>query len=75
MKAIEMLAINDLHYVDVDKPVPADDEVLIKIMAVGVCGSDIPRILKFGSHVIPIIPGHEFAGKIVEVGKNVKGGK
>ena len=75
MKAIEMLAINDLHYVDVDKPVPADDEVLIKIMAVGVCGSDIPRILKFGSHVIPIIPGHEFAGKIVEVGKNVKGWK
>lgn len=72
MKAVQMTAIKELHYVDVEKPKPKDDEVLLQIMAVGVCGSDIPRILVSGPHTLPIIPGHEFAGRIVEVGKKVK---
>ena len=62
MKAIVMEKVKDLKFVDVPKPTPATDEVLLKIMAVGVCGSDIPRMLVYGSHVLPIIPGHEFAG-------------
>lgn len=73
MKAVVMKAINNLEVVEVERPKPKADEVLLKIMAVGVCGSDIPRILKYGSHVLPIIPGHEFAGEIVEVGTDVKG--
>jgi len=56
-------------------PVPKEDEVLLKVMAVGVCGSDIPRINKKGAHVSPIIPGHEFAGEIVELGSKVTGWK
>jgi len=75
MRAIQMKGIKQLELVEVKKPVPKSDEVLMKIMAVGVCGSDIPRILKFGAHVLPIIPGHEFAGEIVQVGKNVEGWK
>lgn len=75
MKAVLMTAIKELNYLDYEKPTPKDDEVLLQIMAVGVCGSDIPRILVSGPHVLPIIPGHEFAGRIVEVGKNVKGWK
>ncbi|MCF0145614.1 MAG: galactitol-1-phosphate 5-dehydrogenase [Eubacterium sp.] len=75
MKAIVMEKVKDLKYVDVDMPTPKDDEVLMQIMAVGVCGSDIPRLLVYGSHVLPIIPGHEFAGKIIEVGKDVEGWK
>lgn len=75
MKAVLMEKVKDLKYVDVDMPTIKDDEVLIKIMAVGVCGSDIPRLLKFGSHILPIIPGHEFAGKIVEVGSQVRNWK
>lgn len=73
MKAVVMTEINHLEVVDVEIPQPGDDEVLLKIMAVGVCGSDIPRILKYGSHVLPIIPGHEFAGEVVGVGKEVQG--
>ena len=73
MKAVVMKAINNLEVVEVERPKPKADEVLLKIMAVGVCGSDIPRILRYGSHVLPIIPGHEFAGEIVEVGTDVKG--
>ena len=75
MKAIQMRAPKDLKFEEAPNPVIKDDEVLVKVMAVGVCGSDIPRMLKFGAHVSPIIPGHEFAGKIVEVGKDVKGWK
>ena len=48
-----------------------DDEALVKVMAVGVCGSDIPRANVYGAHVSPIILGHEFAGQIIQVGKNV----
>ncbi|KAI0765342.1 NADP+-dependent D-mannitol dehydrogenase [Fomes fomentarius] len=56
-------------------PIPkfTDDEVLFKVTACGVCGTD--------SHVhegefiaaFPLIPGHEVAGEIVAVGKNVSG--
>jgi len=73
MKAILMRAPKDLKFEEVPDVRPADDEVLIRVMAVGVCGSDIPRMLQYGAHVSPIIPGHEFAGKIIEVGKNVTG--
>lgn len=73
MKAIVMHAIKDLKVTDVKKPSPKSDEVLLKIHAVGVCGSDIPRINKKGSHILPIIPGHEFAGEVVEIGTDVTG--
>lgn len=73
MKAILMKKVKDLQYVDYPKPSPKEDEVLLKIMAVGVCGSDIPRMLVYGSHVLPIIPGHEFAGCVEELGTDVKG--
>lgn len=75
MKAIQMLKVKDLRLAEVEKPSPKKGEVLVKIMAVGVCGSDIPRILQFGAHVSPITPGHEFAGEIVELGEGVEGWK
>lgn len=73
MKAVQMFNVGDLKVTEVEKPKPEADEVLLKVMAVGVCGSDIPRINKTGSHVLPIIPGHEFAGEIVEIGDEVTG--
>jgi len=66
MKAIVMHKPRDLRFEDVDIPEPLPDEVLIKVKAVGICGSDIPRINIYGAHKLPIIPGHEFAGEIVE---------
>ncbi len=73
MKAVQMFAVKDLRVNEVEKPCPAPDEVLLKIYAVGVCGSDIPRINKKGPHVLPIIPGHEFAGQVVGLGEAVTG--
>lgn len=72
MQAINMYKVKDLRIESVEKPSPEEDEVLIKVMAVGVCGSDIPRINKKGAHTSPIIPGHEFAGEIVELGKRIQ---
>ena len=75
MKALLMRAPKDLRFEEVPVPEIQEDEVLIKVMAVGVCGSDIPRMLTYGAHVSPIIPGHEFAGKVVRVGGKVRGWK
>ena len=66
MKAAVLHAVSDLRYEDVALPVVGDGEVLLKVMAAGVCGSDIPRVFTKGTYHFPTIPGHEFAGRIVE---------
>lgn len=66
MKAAVLHAVNDLRYEDVPVPAVGEGEVLLKIGAAGVCGSDIPRIFTKGTYHFPTIPGHEFAGRIVE---------
>ena len=49
MKAVVMYKPRDLRVEQVDIPAIKEDEVLIKVMAVGICGSDIPRINEFGA--------------------------
>lgn len=66
-----MYAPRDLRVEEVDIPSYKADECLIKVMAVGVCGSDIPRVNQYGAHVSPIIVGHEFGGQIVKTGDKV----
>ena len=70
MKAYVLNGINDLVKTEVEAPSIGSDDVLVKVQAAGICGSDIPRIYKIGAHVHPIIPGHEFSGKVVSYGKN-----
>lgn len=69
MKACVLHAVGDLRYEDVEKPKPKKGEVLIKVRASGICGSDIGRVYKKGTYSFPMIPGHEFAGEIVELGE------
>lgn len=57
-----------------EKPVQGEGEVLIRVKAVGVCGSDIPRIYRGGAYFYPLIPGHEFAGVVAETGADVDEG-
>ena len=71
MKAYVLHDVNDLRLEEVTVPVLADDRVLLEVKAAGICGSDIPRIYVNGTYHFPTIPGHEFSGKVVQVGKNV----
>ena len=72
MKAAVLHAKDDLRYEDFDDPKINNNEVLVKVKATGICGSDIPRVLGDGAHFYPIVLGHEFSGEVVETGGDVK---
>lgn len=66
MKACVLHAIGDLRYEEVSDPVMKSGEVLLRIRAAGICGSDIQRVFDKGTYHFPTIPGHEFAGEVVD---------
>ncbi|MCR4584395.1 MAG: galactitol-1-phosphate 5-dehydrogenase [Lachnospiraceae bacterium] len=69
MKAWVLHDIGDIRFENVPDPEPKEGEVLLAVKAAGVCGSDVPRVYKTGAHKMPLIPGHEFAGEVLAVGK------
>ena len=75
MKVAVLHAVGDLRYEDVRFPEPGEGDVLMKIKAAGICGSDIPRIFVKGTYHFPTIPGHEFAGEIVAGDEDLIGKK
>ena len=48
------------------------DDVLVRIVCSGLCGSDIPRIFAKGAHYYPITLGHEFSGHVEACGADIK---
>jgi L-iditol 2-dehydrogenase len=77
MKAAVLHAVGDLRVEEVDKPaITAPDQALVRIRAVGVCGSDVHFYERgrIGPYALkdPVILGHESAGEVIEVGKVVK---
>ena len=74
MKALVLEEYKKLVYKDVPKPTFNDDEVLIEVKAVGICGSDVHGMDgSTGRRIPPIIMGHEASGIIIETGKKVTG--
>jgi D-arabinitol dehydrogenase (NADP+) len=71
MNAILIHQPNSLSLVDLPIPQPGDNEVLIKVMASGICGTDIHIFHGEFLGGYPITPGHEFAGVIEQTGANV----
>ena len=65
MMALNLHGVGDLRYEAVPRPVPQADEVLLQVKAVGICGSDIPRVFTKGTYHFPTVIGHEFSGEIV----------
>lgn len=57
----------------VPTPAPRAGEVLVRVRAVGICGTDLHIIRNEYDHSIPLILGHEWAGTIVSLGKGVRG--
>src|SRR5438552_5696755 len=56
----------------ISDPTPKPDELVIRVGACGICGTDL-HVVDGDSPLVryPIIPGHEFAGEVVAVGRNV----
>jgi len=72
MKALVLEEYNKLVYQEVAEPQASDGEVLIKVKACGICGSDVHGMDgSTGRRQTPIIMGHEASGEIVAVGAGV----
>ncbi len=76
MKACREHAIGEFTTDTIPIPKPVGEQLLVKISACGVCGSDIPRIYSLGTSKqrYPLVIGHEFGGTIVEVGPDADPG-
>ena len=72
MKALVLSDYKRLEYVEAAQPVPAEDELLIRVAACGICGSDVHGYDgSTGRRLPPIIMGHEASGTVEETGKAV----
>ena len=71
MKAGVVHARDDIRYEDIEKPVPKEKQVLIKVKYTGICGSDVPRVNGDACHFFPNVLGHEFSGTVEAVGAGV----
>ena len=72
MKAVLIHQPGEISVVEIPKPSPAADEVLLQIGRVGYCGSDLSTFRGVNPLVsYPRIPGHELAGTIVATGADV----
>lgn len=73
MKALVHTAPFQFEFKDVPKPEPGADEVLVRVKACGICGSDVHGYTgSTGRRIPPIIMGHEASGVVEEVGANVR---
>lgn len=71
MKAAVVVGYNDIQYRDIPEPEVGAGEVKVAVKFCGICGSDIPRVLKGTCHSFPQVLGHEFSGFITEVADGV----
>lgn len=76
MRVLNIHGVDDVRLDPIDPPRPGNSDVVIKVKACGVCGSDLSYVKVGGIHrkpggVTPI--GHEAAGEVVVVGPAVKG--
>ena len=73
MKQAVLVGPQNVIIQDVPKPKPGPGQVLVEVKRIGVCGSDIHAY--YGKHPYiscPIVQGHEFSGRITEVGPAVR---
>jgi (R,R)-butanediol dehydrogenase/meso-butanediol dehydrogenase/diacetyl reductase len=85
MQALVLHAPGDLRLQEVQVPSPGDGELLLRVETVGICGTDaseyrhgaklfpLERRHPVTGHLGPMVPGHEFSGRVVAVGAGVEG--
>lgn len=63
---------DQMELLELDIPVPAADELLVKVAYTGICGSDIHTFKgEYKNPTTPVVLGHEFSGQVVQVGADV----
>src|SRR2546426_3410310 len=72
MRAVRFERDGTARFVQVPNPQPGLEDVLVQVLAAGVCHTDLHLLdgVKAGTHD-PLIPGHEIAGRVVKVGADV----
>lgn len=76
MKAAQFYGGKDIRVENVPDPTPALDQILVKVDAAGICGSDLHGYHRQPEKPLsPRIGGHELTGEIVDIGKDVTGHK
>jgi D-arabinose 1-dehydrogenase-like Zn-dependent alcohol dehydrogenase len=72
MRAVSIEADHAIQTVECPYPTTQDDEIIVAPMAGGICGIDL-HIVKgeFPQAVFPVVPLHEFAGRVAAVGRSV----
>lgn len=66
MKAAVLTQTNTLVIEERPMPARGEDEVILRVRAAGICGSDLPRVFSGKVYHFPLVLGHEFAGEIVD---------
>ena len=73
MKALVLTESKKLEYITVDDPIPGEYEVLVRVRACGICGSDVHGYDgSTGRRIPPIIMGHEASGEIEALGDSIE---
>ncbi len=72
MKAVVFDSPGEVRVTEVPDPVVGPEDVLIAVKAAGVCGTDVHIYEGDFIATYPLIPGHEFAGEVIEVGEAVR---
>lgn len=76
MKALVLSEYNRFDFIDVPEPDVGPREVLVRVRASGICGSDVIGMDgSSGRRIPPVIMGHEAAGEIARIGPEVEGWK
>jgi len=72
MKQARLIEPETIVLEEVERPVPANTQVLIAVKRIGICGSDIHAYYDRHPYIsCPIVQGHEFSGEVVELGSGV----
>jgi 2-desacetyl-2-hydroxyethyl bacteriochlorophyllide A dehydrogenase len=66
-------AVDEVEIQEVDDPVPGPRDVVVDVAACGLCGTDLHILQGEFAPSLPIVPGHEFAGEVVAVGRDAVG--
>jgi 2-desacetyl-2-hydroxyethyl bacteriochlorophyllide A dehydrogenase len=72
MKAIVFESPKKVNIKEIPSPIIKDDEVLIAVKSAGVCGTDVHIFDGDFIGTYPVIPGHEFSGDVIEIGKFIQ---